>query len=151
MLRVLQSVENKNSDASKKAAVKMNRGALVSVSEKSGTVGLAATLDAVVGIATRDFIVTNESAMGFAVSEYDATQDEVKVDEFVGVMTLLPNERYATSEYDAALVNADVEADKYLTVVNGKLTKIATATKLVSLGWIMDAGTHKLLGFKIKG
>lgn len=149
MLRVLQSIEGKNLDSTKKAKVDIKRGAFIKSSEKDGNISLAATLADVNGLATRDFVVTQESAMGMAVSDYDETQDVIKAGEFAGVMIILAGERYATTEYDETLVDLDVEADKYLTVVNGKLAKSVEATSIVSLGWIMDAGLHKLLGFKI--
>ena len=149
MLRILQSIEGKNLDAEKVAKVDMLRGSFVKVSEKEGNVDLAATLADVNGIATRDFIVTQESAMGMSVSDYDESQDKIKKGEYLGVMTLLKNEVYATSVYDETLQNADVEADKYLTVVNGKLAKSLEATSIQSLGWVEDAGLHKLLAFKV--
>lgn len=149
MLRVLQSIEGKNLDAEKVAKVDIFRGTFVKVSEKEGNVDLALTLADVDGIATRDFIVTQESAMGMSVSDYDESQDKIKKGEHLGVMTMLPNEMYATSEYDATLVDLDVVEDSYLTVTNGKLAKSAEATQIKSLGWVMDAGLHKLLAFKV--
>lgn len=149
MLRILQSIEGKNLDAEKVAKVKMKRGSFVTVSEKAGNFDLAADLSKVDGIVTRDFIVTQESAMGMSVSDYDLSQDTIEVGEFGGVMTLLANEMYATTEYDDSLVDAEVDADKYLTVANGKLTKSADATTIKSLGWVNDAGLHKLLAFRV--
>lgn len=149
MLRVLQNINGGNVDAQKKAKVNMKRGAFVKVSEKTGTLELAATLADVNGILTRDFKVTQESAMGFAVSDYDESQDTVLAGEYAGVINILNGGRFATTEYDSGLIDADVEADKYLTVTNGKLAKSDEATSIVSLGWINDANMHKLLGFKI--
>lgn len=149
MLRVLQNINGGNVDAQKKAAANLKRGTFVKVNEKAGTLVAATAIADVNGILTRDFNVTQETAMGFAVSEYDDSQDLVKSGEYAGVINLLVGGRFATSEYDAALTDALAEADKYLTVTNGKLATSSTATAIVSLGWIMDADMHKLLGFKI--
>lgn len=150
MIRTLQTVNGVNVDAQKKAAVAMKRGAFVSVNENAGTVALATNLAACVGLAVRDFVVTQESAMGYAVSDYDDSQDIIAINEFLGVRPLVNGERFATTEYDVALNDTTAAAGKYLTITNGKLAESPSnaATSIVSLGWVIDAGIHKILGFK---
>lgn len=147
MIRHLQRNLSKAVDASKKAKVDMKRGAFVKVNEATGDVELAVALANVNGIAVRDVVVDTDVAMGIPVSDYSDTQDIVKAGEFVGVETIQVGERYATTEYLDTLVDADVVADKYLDVANGKLIASATATKIISLGWVQD-NEHKLLGYK---
>jgi hypothetical protein len=147
MIRHLQRNLSKAVDASKKAKVDMKRGAFVKVNEATGDVELAVALANVNGIAVRDVVVDTDVAMGIPVSDYSDTQDIVKAGEFVGVETIQVGERYATTEYLDTLVDADVVADKYLAVANGKLIASATATKIISLGWVQD-NEHKLLGYK---
>lgn len=149
MFRFLQNHALKNVDAQKTANVDMKRGTFVKINEKTQKVEVAPTLADVYGVAVRDVKVTDEVAQGLPVSEYDLEQDVIVKDEYLGVMVINKGERCITTEFDSALVDADVEAGKYLTVVNGKLAKPAdaTATHIVSLGFLSDAG-HKVLGYK---
>lgn len=148
MLRVLQSIEGKNVDAEKKAKVQIKRGTFIKVNEATGQFEPAANLTEVNGIVNKDFTITQESAIGLAVSDYDVAQDTIQAGEFGLVVTLLPNEMYATTEY-GDLTDVQAAAGNYLTVENGKLVASEEATALLSLGWIMDVGLHKLLGFKV--
>lgn len=148
MIRFLQNLQNVNIDATKKASVDMKRGAFVTVDELNGTVALATDLTSANGVVVRDTVVDEDVAQGFPVSEYSETQDTIKKDSFVGVKVLFKGEEYSTDQFATSLTDAQAQAGKYLTVANGLLTTSATATSIVSLGYLTDAG-HKVLGYKV--
>lgn len=155
MLRNLQNMSNVNVDASKKSAVVANikRGTFVQKDEVNGTFILPISVSELYML-DRDTKVTKSLAYGEPYSDYDDEQDIVAKDEFAGLVSLQKGTRWATSEYDSTLVDADVTAGKYLTVSitvdekQGKLIKSASATAFKSLGWITDNG-HTLLGFEL--
>ena len=148
MIRFLQNLENVNVDATKKASSETKRGMFVTVNELDGTFAPATSLDTANGIVVRDTVVDEDVAQGFPISEYQDTQDIIKVDEFAGVRVVFKGEQFATDQYDNSLNDSQVEAGKYLTVSDGKLATSSSATGLVSLGWYTDAG-HKLLAYKV--
>lgn len=147
MIRFLQNITGVNVDAQKKASVEMKRGAFVEADEKTGELKLAVALANVTGIVVRDTKVDVEVAMGLNPSEYSDSQDKILVGEYAGHRAIIKGERMATDQYDGTLTDLQAEAGKYLTVTDGKLATSGTATSIISLGWVMDAG-HKLLGYK---
>ncbi|MGL4450672.1 MAG: hypothetical protein ACRCX8_18945 [Sarcina sp.] len=146
MIRMLQNLNGVNVDAQNKAKVEMKRGAFVKVNVATKEIEKAATLAELDGVLVRDFNVTVETSMGAPVSEYDNSQDVVKAGELAGVRGLFAGERIAVSEY--TLSEAEAAVGKFLTVTDGKAVASADATKLVSLGFVNDAG-HKLIGIKV--
>lgn len=147
MIRFLQNLTGMNVDAQKKAKVEMKRGTFVEVDELAGELKLAVALANVTGIVVRDTKVDTDVAMGLNPSEYSDSQDKILLGEYAGHRAIAKGERIATDQFDATLTDVQAEAGKYLTVTDGKLATSATATTVVSLGWVMDVG-HKLLGFK---
>jgi len=153
MLRDLQSY-GINVDATKKASVAIVRGTFVAKNESAKTFGLATDVTEMY-LVDRGTVVTKGIAMDEPYSEYDTEQDTIIIGAIAGLITLQKGVRKATSEYDSALVDADVTAGKYLTVsitgdTQGKLIASPTnaKTNIKSLGWVTDNG-HKLLGFEI--
>jgi hypothetical protein len=156
MLRVLQSVTGKNVDAQYKAKVALKRGMFVNKKYDTKEVILP-----VVASATEIYLVerglVNDSALsavGGVVSEYDASVENIAIGEFVNTTSLIAGERYAVDAYSG--VDADFDAGKYLIVsttvdaTQGKLIASPTNTKsnFISLGYVMDAGVNKLVGFE---
>jgi hypothetical protein len=95
------------------------------------------------------------SAIGEPVSDYDVEQENIVLGDLAGLIAFAKGERWATTEYDSALADADAQAGKYLTVGitganQGKLIASATATSIKSAGYVVDNG-HKLLAFEIVG
>lgn len=146
MIRFLQNLENVNVDASLKASAQAKRGMFVAVT--GDTFAPATDLASANGILVRDTVVDEDVAQGFPISEYQDSQDVIKADEFAGVRAVFAGEQFATDQYDSTLTDAQVAVGKYFTVANGKIATSNSATKLVSLGWYMDAG-NKLVAFKI--
>lgn len=148
MLRTLQTINGVNVDAQKTAKTDMKRGTLIIVNELGGTLEAGAT--SATHVLVRDVKVTDSYAQGFIFSEYDDSQDLVKAGEYAGARPLHFGERYATSEY-GTLTDAQAAAGQKLKVAAGKLVTAAAGddTPYYSLGWVMDAGEHKLLGFGI--
>lgn len=148
MIRMLQNLTGVNVDAQNKAKDEMKRGTFVKVNVAKKEIEKATNLTDMEGVLVRDFKVTPETSMGSPVSEYEDSQDVVKAGEYAGVRVLYAGERIAVDQYD--LQDEDAAAGKYLTVENGKIVKSEDTTKLESLGWYTDAGSHKLIGIKVK-
>lgn len=148
MIRNLINNSFKGVDATKKASEEIVRGAFITVSEKNGTVAKANAVANTIQVAVRDVKVTDAIAMGTPVDDYDADQEKILVGEFLGVYTLDAGCIYATTEYDPSLSETQAEADKYLTIADGKLATSGSPTSIVSCGWYLD-GTHKLLAYKV--
>lgn len=153
MLRDLQSfIVNVN--GMNKAAKDIKRGTFVNKVEGTRTFDLPTDVDDLY-VLDKDIEVTKSIAMGEEFSDYDEEQEIVKSGEFGQLIKLQRGVRKATSEYSGA--DADVAADKYLTVsvatddTQGKLIPSPenAKTNIKSLGYYMDAGTHKLLAFEI--
>lgn len=148
MIRFLQNLSNVNVDATKKAKVEIKRGMFVKVDEAKGELDIAATIDEASGVAVRDVIADEDVANGLPISSYSETQDIIKVGELCGERKQFSGERFMTDQFASTLVDGDITPGKYLTVVNGKLDKIETATTIISLGFRQDSG-HKVLAYKI--
>ena len=148
MIRFLENLEHVNVDATKKAGVPVKRGAFVTVNEETGTFALATDLASVSGVVVRDTVVDDDVAGGYAISEYSESQDTVYKNELAGVRVQFKGERFATDQFDTGMSEDEKKAGKYLDVADGKLVASSSATSIVSLGVIDDAG-HKLLGYKL--
>lgn len=153
MLRDLQSFIT-NVNAMNKASQDMKRGTFVNKIEASKTFELPTDTEEIY-VLDRDMKVTKEIASGDFYSDYDEAQETVKEGEIGLLIKLQKGVRKATSEY--AGVDEDLAADKYLTVEvtpganQGKLVASPSnaKTNIKSLGYYIDAGTHKLLAFEI--
>lgn len=148
MYRHLQPVLGKNIDAQFTAKVDLKRGMFVKADYANKTLEPATALADADGIVTRDVVVDRDVAEGLPVSPYADTQDIIKAGEYCGLEVVRNGERFSTDQY-ATITDVQAGAGQYLTVTNGKLDTSATATKIISLGYIMDAGMHKNLGFVI--
>lgn len=146
MIRFLQNLTNINVDAQCKAKVDMKRGTFIKVNEKTKELEVATALADVTGVLVRDTKLDMDVAMGLNPSEYTDSQDKVLASEYAGHRAIIKGERVATDQF-GTLTDVEAEAGQYLTVTAGKLEPSATATSIVSLGWIVDAG-NKLLGYK---
>lgn len=153
MLRDLQSFIV-NADASKKAKVAIKRGTFVNKLEATGEFDLPTVADEVY-VVDRDYKVTKALAQGEVVSDYDDDQELILKGEFASLIKLQAGVRKATSEYSGA--DVDLAVGKYLTIsvttdaTQGKLipSPANAKTNIKSLGYIIDAGSHKLLGFEV--
>lgn len=154
MYRGLQTNIGKAVNAQNTAKVEMKRGTFVDESYNATTKSteiIKAVADAnVMGLLTRDVNADDVMvALGYDVSWYDDVQDTVKVGEYAGIETIQKGERYATTEFDSNLADADAVEGKPLTVTNGVLGKgTEGSSAYISLGWKDDCG-HKLLGFRL--
>ena len=153
MLRVLQSVNNKNVDAQCKAKVALKRGMFVN-KDYATKEAILPTVAEEVYLVDRGLVTDDPASVAGAVySEYDATLENIKVGEFVDLISILNGERYATDAFSG--VDADFTAGKYLVVsvavgeTQGKLVASPTNTKsnYRSLGKISDNG-HALVAFE---
>lgn len=147
MIRFLQNLDNVNVDATKKAKVDTKRGMFVTTDDSDGTFAPAVDLASANGIAVRDTIVDENVAQGFPISEYSEIQNLIKKDTLAGVRVWFKGERFSTDQYDTTMTEDQTKAGKYLTVANGILVTSATATEIVSLGIMSDAG-NTVLGCK---
>lgn len=148
MIRFLQNLSHVNVDSQNKAKVELKRGEFVKINVATQEIEKAANLGEADGILIRGFNVTDETAIGtFPVSEYDNSQDVVLAGAYAGVRSIFAGERFATDQY--TLSDAEAEAGKFLKVQNGKLIASADATKLQSIGFVIDAGQHKLIGYRV--
>lgn len=148
MIRFLENLDNVNVDATKKAGAECKRGAFVTVDHATGKFSLATDLASVTGVVVRDTVVDSDVAQGISVTEYSDSQDVIAKDTLAGVRIQFKGEQFATDQFDSALTEDQKMAGKYLTVTNGKLATSSTATSIISLGVIDDAG-HKLLGYTL--
>ena len=156
MLRVLQIVNVKNVDAQYKAGVALKRGMFVNkdYAEKEVILPVTASV-AEIYLVDRGLVNETTAAAGGAIqTDYDELLETIKEGEFVNTMALVTGERYAVDAYSGD--DADLVAGKYLVVstaedaTQGKLvtSPLGAKSNFRSLGYYMDAGTHKLLAFE---
>jgi hypothetical protein len=128
------------------AKTQMVRGSFVKVDEATQTFDLATGI-AGAKIIDRGTKRTIDTALGFAVSVYDADQDTILVGERAYVNNL--EGRWATTEYDSTITSA-LTVGTYLTISAGKLTiSPSNAVTIIKFIGIVSDNGHSLAGFEI--
>lgn len=146
MLRELQTVLNKNTDAMHKAGVNLVTGMGVVKDYTNKTVGFpSATTDDFYFVNKERIPVGVDAGRGDLSDYYDAFNN-IKVDELVKLVTPLTGERYAVDQ----IVTDGLTVGDFLAVgTDGKFAKSETPTRLVYGGTYNDAG-HVLHIIEIK-
>lgn len=146
MLRELQTILGKNTDAMCKAEVNMVTGMGVVKDYTNKTVGFPAEATDDFYFVTKERIPVGIDAGRGDLSDYYDAFNNIKENEPVKLITPIVGERYAVDQ----IVVEGLVVGNYLTVgTDGKFVKSETATRLVYGGTFNDAG-HVLHIIEIK-
>ena len=139
MIKFLQRFDGKNVNAQHKMGEELKRGTFVKL--QAGLIVKANNLAEAEGILVRDVKNTEEVAMGYPVSDWDAEQDVCKVGEYAGIEALQKGEKIAVDNYTSAPSGAGIEQ------TDGKIVN-GSDTSYVCEGEIEFAG-HKMLAIRV--
>jgi hypothetical protein len=147
MLRVLQSINDKNADATYIAGAAMVKGmgAIKGANKETAFPTSATALD--VFLVTKEMIPTGVYTLYGELSDYHDTFEKIAEDEPVVLVKPIIGERYFTDQADTVAVG------DYLVVgTDGKFEKGATSAKsnlkVTSITY-KDAGTHSGIVFEV--
>ena len=150
MLRRLQSINGKNIDATKTAAVAMVRGLMVQKHATNGT-AIKPTSQIDLFIVNKDIQPTGLLSYEGEISDYDSRMNAIAQGDYVLLEKPMIGERFATNQYIAtdfavgeyAEVHTTADADQ------GKLKRKGSATEFMYVGTITDKVGDTLAIFEV--